>query len=110
MFKKKLDSLEENVDEEDEGKSHLYPHETAFFKNTEDLSTLPWKFKKMSSEEKNVLIKRYIDHVVYTKTGKNQAVFEIKWTKEVENAIKDLNKWKESVQEKGRLKQLKQFI
>ncbi len=109
-IKKKLESLEEIVDEEDEGKSHLYPHVAAFFKNTEDLSTLPWKFKKMSSEEKNVLIKRYIDHVVYTKTGKNQAVFEIKWTEEVENAMKDLNKWKESVQEKGRLKQLKQFI
>ncbi|HEY9060729.1 MAG TPA: hypothetical protein VIO64_09545 [Pseudobacteroides sp.] len=54
----------------------------------------------MTSEEKNVLFKRYIDHVVYTKTGKNSAYFEIYWTPEVENAMKDKEKWLQEVREK----------
>ncbi len=100
QVKKKLEALSEDVDEEDIGKEHLYPESAAFFKSVDDLLTFPWKFKKMNSEEKNVLIKRYIDHVVYLKTGKNQATYEIKWTPEVERGIRELEKWKQELREK----------
>lgn len=104
---KQIEAELESISNDDE-EVDLYPHWTAFFKDTEDLSTIPWKFKRMTSEEKNVLFKRYIEYVTYTKTGKNQAILDIKWTAEVENAMKELANWKESVQEKGRLRQLKQ--
>jgi site-specific DNA recombinase len=100
QVKKKLEALSEDVDEEDVGKEHLYPESAAFFKSVDDLLTLPWKFKQMKSEDKNVLIKRYIDHVVYLKTGKNQATFEIKWTPEVERGIREFEKWKQELREK----------
>jgi len=46
----------------------------------------------MTSEEKNVLLKKYIDYVTYTKTGKNEVYMIIKWTAEVENAMASLEK------------------
>lgn len=54
----------------------------------------------MSGEEKNVLFKKYIDYVTYTKTGKNEADMVIKWNTEVENAMASLEKWKQEVKEK----------
>lgn len=102
QIKLKLDKLSDSadVDEEDIGKEHLYPDSVAFFKSVDDLLTMPWKFKQMTSEDKNVLLKKYIDHVVYLKTGKNQATFEIKWTPEVERGIRELEKWRQEVREK----------
>lgn len=102
QVKIKLDKLSDSagVDEEDVGKEHLYPESAAFFKSVDDLLTLPWKFKQMSSEDKNVFFKKYIDHVVYLKTGKNQATLDIKLTPEVERGIREKEKWRQEVREK----------
>ncbi len=85
------------MDVEDIGKEHLYPESEAFFKSVDDLLTLPWKFKQMKSEDKNVLLKKYIQHVTYLK---DPLTLYIKWTPEVEQAMKEMEKWKQELREK----------
>lgn len=100
VLKNKLQQVEsqlESLSNDNDAEIDQYPHITAFFKDTEDLNTLPWKFEKMTSDEKNVLFKRYIDHVTYLK---HPLTLDIKWTPEVEQAIKEHQNWKQEVRQK----------
>ncbi|MCX7708400.1 MAG: recombinase family protein [Clostridia bacterium] len=99
-LKSKLRQIESQVNNmlaEDEDDDGSYPEIAAFLKDTEDLSALPWKFKCMTSEEKNVLFKRYIKHVTYLK---NPLTLDITWTAEVQQGLRELVYRKEEVRRK----------